>query len=207
MTTEIANRDEVMSGGSTREGHAALTRTRVLDSLSSLLAERGIVQFTVAEVAARSGVSVATIYRHFGNREGLLRAATSRGMRDAAGTNRTMSPEIALPGFMRELYAHFVEIDGMLRVPGLVGRTRPSRVAERVRQCEQVVGERIENLDDEMRSQLVGLLLLMTSSAAYLHLVDTLPLETEEAADAASWAMETLIAAALETGADERGAR
>jgi AcrR family transcriptional regulator len=183
---------------STREEHAAVTQTRVLDALSTLLAERGIVRFTVAEVAERSGVSVATIYRHFGNREGLLRAATSRGLRDVGGATRTLSPSTDLPGFVRELYAHFVEIDGVLRVPGLVAQTRPARVQERVRQTEQVVGTRIEGLDEWMRRRLTGLLLLLTSSAAYLHLVDTLELEPEEAADASSWAMETLIASALD---------
>lgn len=188
---------------STREGHAAVTRTRALDALSSILAERGIVRFTVAEVAERSGVSVATIYRHFGNREGLLRAAVSQGLRDSGGGTRTLSPTTDLREFIRGLYAHFVEIDGMLRVPGLVAETRPTRVAERIRQSEQVVGERLGDLDEEMRRRLIGLMLLMTSSSAYLHLVDTLPLESEEAADAVSWALETLIAGALDGGGQE----
>jgi AcrR family transcriptional regulator len=51
-------------------------RAQVLDAVSSLLRAQGLAM-TIDEVAQQAGVGAATVYRHFGDREGLLRAFMS----------------------------------------------------------------------------------------------------------------------------------
>lgn len=48
---------------------------RILDASSTLLAERGLAGFEVDDVARMSGVGRSTIYRRFGDRNGLISAA------------------------------------------------------------------------------------------------------------------------------------
>lgn len=60
---------------SNRRGRA--THQRLLDATDALLAQRGL-DVTVEEVAAAAGVARPTVYRHFGDREGLITAAVLR---------------------------------------------------------------------------------------------------------------------------------
>lgn len=55
------------------------TRTRILRAMLDLAVERLTVEITLDDVAARAGVSVRTVLRHFGDRDGLLDAATGLG--------------------------------------------------------------------------------------------------------------------------------
>ncbi len=65
---------------SIRADAARATAGRILEAAIALAEERGSVDAPLAEVATRAGVSVQTLLRHFGSREGLLDAA----MRHAA---------------------------------------------------------------------------------------------------------------------------
>lgn len=56
-------------------------REAILDAALKLLREEGIANLTSREIAARAGVSDASVYYHFGDREGLLRAAFAHGMK------------------------------------------------------------------------------------------------------------------------------
>jgi AcrR family transcriptional regulator len=48
--------------------------SRILDAVSTLIGQRGLLATTIEAVARRAGVGEATIYRAFGDRGGLLRA-------------------------------------------------------------------------------------------------------------------------------------
>jgi len=53
-------------------GTADCTRKTLLQTAWSLVEERGVSGVTLAEIAARAGVSRQAVYLHFGNRAGLL---------------------------------------------------------------------------------------------------------------------------------------
>lgn len=55
------------------------TRTRVLDATLALHEERLTANISLADVAGRAAVSVQTVLRHFGSREGLVEAALAHG--------------------------------------------------------------------------------------------------------------------------------
>ena len=64
--------------GLTREEVVASQRERLLAALAELLAERGYVAVTIGELAARAGVSRATFYEHFADKETCLLEAYDR---------------------------------------------------------------------------------------------------------------------------------
>lgn len=86
-------------------------RAAMLDAAESLFLEQGYDQTTLAAVVGRSGGSLATLYDHFGNKEGLLRAMIVR----IASSNRPPVPDGSsaqthradqLRGFAHALYTH-----------------------------------------------------------------------------------------------------
>ncbi|AKT43294.1 TetR/AcrR family transcriptional regulator [Chondromyces crocatus] len=64
------------AAGQVDEGEAARTdaRERILDAMTERLRTQRFGRLTVEEIAGEAGVSAMTVYRHFGDRPGLLRA-------------------------------------------------------------------------------------------------------------------------------------
>jgi AcrR family transcriptional regulator len=56
-------------------------REAILDAAVALVREEGIAKLTSREIAARAGVSDASVYYHFGDRRGLLQAVYAHGMK------------------------------------------------------------------------------------------------------------------------------
>ncbi len=54
------------------------TAARILDAALAVLARNGLSKLSLEDVAAESDVSRQTVYRHFGNRDGLLAATIVR---------------------------------------------------------------------------------------------------------------------------------
>lgn len=67
--------DEVKPQRTRRAERAEATRRRVVESASRLFVERGYRATTIESVADAADVSVETIYKRFGNKAGLLKAA------------------------------------------------------------------------------------------------------------------------------------
>ena len=61
---------------------AGLTRARVVEEAAAVADELGIDQLTLAEVAARLGVSVPALYKHVTGIDGLRRDLAVRAVRD-----------------------------------------------------------------------------------------------------------------------------
>jgi AcrR family transcriptional regulator len=70
------------SGGSTKRADAVTNRARILEVAQSVFAECGL-ELEMNEVAARANLGVGTLYRHFANREDLLRAIVRYTIDDA----------------------------------------------------------------------------------------------------------------------------
>ncbi len=62
-----------------RADAAAATGRRIVDAMHELLAEQRYDRITVAAVADRAGVTVQTVLRRFGSKEGLFVAAVEEG--------------------------------------------------------------------------------------------------------------------------------
>lgn len=64
----------------TSKPRAADTRKRVLDAALALYAQEGHAGYNVHAIAARSGVSLGSLYHHFGSMDGLSAALYARSM-------------------------------------------------------------------------------------------------------------------------------
>ena len=67
--------DEVKPTRTLRSERAEATRRRIVEAAGRLFVERGYRATTIESVAAAGDVSVETIYKRFGNKAGLLKAA------------------------------------------------------------------------------------------------------------------------------------
>ena len=59
-----------------------LTRTRILDAAERLFFQEGIARTGVDRTAAAAGVSIVTLYKHFGSKDNLLREILDRRLQD-----------------------------------------------------------------------------------------------------------------------------
>jgi AcrR family transcriptional regulator len=183
--------------GNLRDEHAATTRRRVIAGVDSLVSERRSLDFTMPEVAERSGVSVATIYRHFDGREGLLEAVARTGVDDPGGLTISLEGDDVV-ALIREAFRTFDERRAFIeaaRTSGLYREMRQRRLPSRIRMFENHLGAALDGLPARDRRGVLGLLLALTSSDTYTHLTETIPLDHDEAADAVAWAVETLVRA------------
>ena len=58
----------------TIESHRAVVRNAILDATMALVAERGLLGVTMADIASRAGIGRATLYKYFADAEAILRA-------------------------------------------------------------------------------------------------------------------------------------
>ena len=89
---------------------AAQTARGILAATAALWRERPIDEITLADVAGRAGVSVRTVIRRFGSREGVIAACIEA---DAAGivAERDQAPAGDVEGALAVLLGHY-ERDG-----------------------------------------------------------------------------------------------
>jgi AcrR family transcriptional regulator len=70
-----------------RAERAAATRARILAAAESLFMERWLDEISLRDVAARAGVALQTVVRHFGTRDALM-DAMSKGVQEQAERQR-----------------------------------------------------------------------------------------------------------------------
>lgn len=105
---------------------AAATRERILDAAVQLFWELPGDQLSLEEVARRAGVTVQTVIRRFGGRDGLLAAAGEREA-ERVSRQREQAPVGDVAGAVRVLVDHYEELGERVvkmlaeeqRVPGL----------------------------------------------------------------------------------------
>lgn len=88
------------------------TETRVLDEAERLFATELFDRVTLDAVARAAGVTIPTVQRRFGNKEGLF-AAYGERMRARVRAQRGAPPTDDVAGAMRELISHY-EAEGRL---------------------------------------------------------------------------------------------
>lgn len=99
MAKQPVTKDEVPSGGKRQQG-VEERRHRLVKAASELIAERDDGGFSMPELAARAGVSLATPYNLFGSKAALLGKVFERQVR---GFNRDGSWMHGLPALDRIL--------------------------------------------------------------------------------------------------------
>ena len=87
---------------------AAATRRRILEAAIRHFSDRFYDEVSLAEVAREAGVTVQTVLRRFGSKEGLAEAATALGV-ERVRAERFSYPPGDLDAAVRGLLAHYEE--------------------------------------------------------------------------------------------------
>lgn len=184
---------------SLRTEQRALTRSKILGAVIDLVADGSLDELSVPAVSRRSGVSLATIYRHFPTKDDLVTAAAEEPAR------RATDPEAAavegddqLGAFQRTMWTDFADHLPLLRhqVSSAAGREMRRARLERSRAglADYLAAEGIE-LDLPEGERLTALVLLLVGSLGFLELHDRQGLSVDESIAVSTWAARALIEA------------
>ena len=121
-------------------------RRKALGAAMDLIAERGVAQLTIEEVAARSGVAKTTIYRHWPERASLI-IDTVRATFEHVGTPDTGT----LRGDLEAFFGGLVRAD----LSGNVGKIMPCLVDAAQRDPE--IGHLLDVIGAERRRPILAM--------------------------------------------------
>lgn len=179
-----------------REQQAGRTRERILDALVEVLAE-GVESLSMPAVAEQAGVSVGTIYRHFGDKAGLLDALYSHaGKRTGIEVGSIPETLDEVDDVVRRVFQHFEDTDDLMRAAfaSRIGReVRIGQTAERLEGMRQTVRATNPNISSDQLEHLARLMFILTTSDVYMQWKDRLGLDPEEVADEVMWALRAAI--------------
>jgi AcrR family transcriptional regulator len=203
--TRIANSAARPYQSELRAEQAEETRRRILDAALRVMVT-GLASLSVPAVAREAGVSVPTVYRHFGTKAGLLAAMYPHAAR-RAGLDRIPDPSSAgdVKGVVRALIERLDALDDVSRAAfaspiadEVRHATMPSRFA-RLRR----LGESIEPpLSSADLDRITRLLVVLISQSSLRTWRDHLGVSADQAADDVDWILRAAIAAARAEGAE-----
>ena len=171
------------------------TRDLILEGLIKTMA-KGVVTWSIPDVAREAGVSVPTVYRYFRTKKDLVQALSAYVVRKAGVATMGLphSPE-DLVAMARELYIRaegMSEDFRMASVSELAQEIRKEGMPARLKIIEDALDPVLPSFNEQDRQRLVRTILLLTSSAMIRAFKDYLDLEGVEAADTVAWAILTL---------------
>jgi len=170
----------------------ALTRKRIIDAVFELLAEGHPAAISIPEVSRRSGVSIATIYRHFPSKEQLLEATAFVGVTPREELlRRDPDPDNFAP-FLESTWSELAAIEPVIRVQlstRLGQEVRKRRTRNRADVAIEVLASKGFDPDREETRRLARLASMLSSSAVYL---DQLDLPRRQAIGDLAWAVKAL---------------
>jgi AcrR family transcriptional regulator len=185
-----------------REEHKAATRQRILRALTDLLAEGHPATLSIPAVAARSGVSIPTIYRYFPTKEALLDGAARFGEELVLGGTEE-APELGtIDRWLRNTWTQMLPILPLVKSQHLspvgrdVRRRRGHHRSEQLRTSLQNSGIDPGTVEGQRLEALIALLI---SSSTLLQLHETQGVPLDAAIAYTSWAIDQLRDASTRT--------
>jgi len=181
-----------------RAQQADATRTRILDATVRVMA-RGLASVSMPEVAREAGVSVPTIYRHFGSKEDLLAAIYPHVAR-RVGLDKVPDP-VTFDDLRDGIRTVFEKVDSYsdleraaVASPG-ADVTRRLTMPQRLKRLSAFADSVQPRLARTDRERITRLLAVLTASSSLRMWRDHLGVSVEQAADDIDWVMRASIAA------------
>jgi AcrR family transcriptional regulator len=196
--TRIANSEARRYRSELRAQQAEDTRGRILEATLSVMA-RGVASVSIPAVAREAGVSIPTVYRHFGTKRDLLAAVFPHVVR-RAGLDELVPPR-SIDELGRGVRALFERIDS---AGDLARAAAASPAAEEVRRVDmparlemsrRLADSIVPKLTPGDRDRIARLLTILISASALRVWRDHLGSTVEEAANDIEWVISAAIAA------------
>jgi AcrR family transcriptional regulator len=177
-----------------RKKQADLTRDTILRALVDEVARSRPGEYGLAEVAARAGVSIRTLYRHFESREALGVAL------EAAVAKQAVPPPPAdlagLSSYPEALFAVFDEhapwVEAMLKV-GEAGAIRQAGKPRRVAALRAPLAPLLDSLAPAQATAALAVIKHLISADAWKAMRDDFGLDGRAAGRAVGWAVRVLL--------------
>ncbi|MEO6579387.1 MAG: helix-turn-helix domain-containing protein [Candidatus Limnocylindria bacterium] len=194
----IATKAERIYRSGLRAQQAATTRERILDATVRVMAG-GLADVTVPAVARTAGVSVPTVYRHFGTKRDLF-AALQPHLQQRAGIDAS-ALSTSIDELRETLVGVLNSMDGLddvtraaLASPAAeeVRRVHAPNRFELVRRVADAVAPQLPAAD---RDRIARLLVILTTSSALRVWRDHLGATVEQVADEIDQVVRAVIAA------------
>lgn len=176
-----------------RDRQAQQTRELILDALTALLTEHAPSEVTTALVARGAGVSERTVYRHFPDRDALLRGLGDRIGHHASEDSMTVFADLGevVVQLMAHLDAHpgpaIAEAVFNADPRGLGERTR-----ERSRRFHHMVAAEFPDLDEDDHRRLTAVIRCLLSAQAWLRMREEFGVPGTESGPMVAWAIAAL---------------
>ena len=182
-----------------RERQRKVARDAILTALTDYVSEQGRIDFSVAEIAKRAGVSTRTLYNYFPTRNDLVEAVadwTDEAMAERGST--ILPPSLdEVPDVIGPNFAIFEEMSNIAtafaRLDTGVSNTRAR--ARRTDAFAEMVREAFPDMAPRQSHALGALLRQLASVKAWYLLTHEHDLDTAEAGAVVSWAVEQLVRA------------
>jgi hypothetical protein len=178
-----------------RDEQAEATRTRILEALVRTMAA-GVAGLSIPAVAREADVSIPTIYRHFGSKQGLIKALSPYVV-EKGGLSPAMPQTVEELGpSVRGLFRNLDAMDLTLRAAmasELGNEARRAMMPERVVMVREWVGRLAPDLPDAELARLADVTLILMSSAAFRAYKDYLGHGPDASATLVTWAIRTLV--------------
>ena len=196
--THLANKATRTYRSDLRAEQAEETRGRILDAALQVMTT-GVASLSIPAVAREAGVSVPTVYRHFGTKAELLAAIYPHAARRSGLDQLPLPTSVGdLRTTLHTFFEHLDALDDMARA------AMASPVGDEVRHAtmkgrfEKIrrIGDTIEPpLSKADQDRITRLLVVLTSSASLRMWRDHLGSSVDEAVDDIDWFVKAAIAA------------
>jgi AcrR family transcriptional regulator len=182
-----------------RAQQADQTRSRILDATLRVMAD-GVASVSIPAVAREAGVSVPTIYRHFGTKRDLL-AALYPHLEQRAGLDEMVVPRSIdeLQDGVRAIFERIDSFDDLARAAMASPAAEEARritMPDRLALGRRLADSIVPKLAKADRDRIARLLVVLITSSALRVWRDHLGSSVEKAADDIDWVVRAAIAAA-----------
>jgi AcrR family transcriptional regulator len=186
-----------------RAAQAQATRARILEATVAVMA-RGVATVSIPAVAREAGVSVPTVYRHFGTKRDLLAAVFPHVLR-GSGLDELVPPRSIdeLGQGVRALFERIDSAGDLARAAAAspaVEEVRRVDMPARLELSRRLADSIVPKLAPVDRDRVARLLTILVSASALRVWRDHLGSSVEEAASDIDWVIGAAIAASTRDG-------
>lgn len=189
-----------------RDQQVEATRTLILEALVRTMAN-GVHALSVPAVAREAGVSIPTIYRHFGSKQGLVEALNPYVLAKGGLVPEKLPETVADFELMaRRMFRNLAGMDLTLRAAmasELGQQVRRATMPMRLGMVREVIDRLVPTASEADRGRLTNLALILMSTPAFHAYKDYLGLGPDASAGLVSWAIGTLVEGARQRAAEE----